>query len=258
MTAITIEESAKVAERRRTKRIVLGLLIIAIAEALLLLRFLHTSLQCSSLPLILYPLYPLIGCQKEVEVGNIRSSYYDTSTAALRLEERLMPDGKRKQAASANNNAEEKFKSRSRLLSLRWPRMLSFGKRKAVSPTLSESPCFWGRCLITPHTHSRLPWGVQLDHLSMPSDFEYQIGQASQELSEKLVSDVHSFVIESEDIQSNISDTVFKILKAAEDNLQTVEVEHNESIQMAEINFFSIGLKFVVRLLVDFLENLIL
>ena len=94
----------------------------------------------------------------------------------------------------------------------------------------------------------------------MPSDFEYQIGQVSQDLSlmsEQLVSDVHSFVIESEDIQSNISDTAFKILKAAEDNLQTVEVEHSETIQMAEINFFSIGLKFVVRLLVDFLENLI-
>ena len=95
----------------------------------------------------------------------------------------------------------------------------------------------------------------------MPSDFEYQIGQASHDLSlmsEQLVSEVHSFVMESEDIQSNISDTALKILKAAEDNLQTDEVENSETIQMAEINFFSIGLKFVVRLLVDFLESFIL
>ena len=277
LTAITIEESAKVAERRRTKRIVLGLLIIAIAEALLLLRFLNTSLQCSSLPLILYPLYPLIGCQKEVEVGNIRSSYYDTSTAALRLEERerdvnvparqpvvttrLMQslDGKKEQLKYKTKESSE---SRSRLFSLRWPRMMSFGKQKAVfSPTMSELPCFWGHCLITPQTHSRLPWGVRLEHLSMPSDFEYQIGQASQDLSlmsEQLVSDVHSFVIESEDIQSNISDTALKTLKAAENNLQTVEVEHSESTHSVEVNFFSIGLKFVVRLLVDFLESFIL
>ena len=139
--------------------------------------------------------------------------------------------------------------------------MLSFGKQKAVSPTLSELPCFWGHCIITPHTHSCLPWGVRLEHLSMPSDVEYQIGQVSQDLSlmsEQLVSDVHSFVIESEDIQSNISHIALKTLKAAEDNLQTVEVKHSETIQMAEINFFSIGLKFVVRLLVDFLESFIL
>lgn len=279
LTAITIEESAKVAERRRTKRIVLGLLIIAIAEALLLLRFLNTSIECKTLPLILYPLYPLIGCRREVG-SNRSSSYNNASSAALRLEERERDinvpaprpvvttrsmqslDGKKKQTANISYNAKERSEStRSRLLPLRWPRMLSFDKQKAVSPTMSELPCFWGHCLITPHTHSRLPWGVRLEHLSIPSDFEHQIGQVSQELSlmsEQLVSEVHSFVSENEDIQSNISDTALKTLKAAEDNLQTVEVEHNESIQIAGINFFSIGLKFVVRLLVDFLESFIL
>ena len=277
LTEITIEESAKVADRRRMKKIVLGLVIIAIAEALILLRFLNASIQCNSLPLILYPLYPLIGCQSETDNRN-RSSYNSSSAPfSRRSEERecdvdvvspqpvvatgSMPshDGKRKQTANAN--VKTKAKSESRLLSFRWPRMLPFGKQKAVSPTMSESPCFWGHCMITPHFHSRLPWGVRLEHLSMPSDFEYQIGQVSEELSlmsEQLVSDVHAYVTESDAIQSNISDTALKTLKAAEDNLQTGEVEHNETIQIVKINFFSIGLKFVVRVLIGFLESLIL
>ena len=277
LAAITIEESAKIAERRRMKRIVLGLLIVAIAEALVLFWFLNISMfQCNSLPLILYPLYPLIGCQSEVG-SRSRSSYNNTSTPTSRLEERErdvdivspqpvvatrpMPslDGKRKQ--TANVNVKTKEKSESMLLSLRWPRVLPFGKQKAVSPTMSESPCFWGHCIINPHFHSRLPWGVHLEHLSVPSDFEYQIGQVSQELSlmsEQLVSDVHSFVTESDDIQSNISDTALKTLKAAEDKLQTVEVDQNDTTQIVKINFLSMGLKHVVRLLVGFLESLIL
>ena len=92
----------------------------------------------------------------------------------------------------------------------------------------------------------------------MPSDFEYQISEELALVSEQLVSDVHSFVIESDDIQSNISDTALKTLKAAEDKLQTVEVDKNDTTQIVKINFFSVGLKFIVRLLVGFLESLIL
>lgn len=257
MTEITIEESAKVAERRRTKNVVFGLLLIAIAEALILLRFLNTSIQCESLPLILYPLYPLIRCQSQ---GNKSSS--NPSTLKMEEDVALSPQpnyvtrpvppihGQRKQAVNAKTNA--KIEPKAALF--RWPRVLSFRKRRAVSPTLSDSPCFWGHCIITPQ--SRLPWGVRLEHLPMPSDFEYQVSQELALVSEQLASDAHSLVTESDDIQTNISDTALKTLKAAEDNLNLQAVEY--STQTNSTFILSDGLKYVVGLLIGFLESLIL
>jgi len=84
----------------------------------------------------------------------------------------------------------------------------------------------------------------------MPSDFEYQISQKLALASEQLASDAHLYVTESDVIQSNISDTALKTLKAAEDNLNLQAVEYSTSL--------SDGLKYVVRLLIDFLESLIL
>mmetsp|Transcript_7656 Transcript_7656/g.15599 ORF Transcript_7656/g.15599 Transcript_7656/m.15599 type:complete len:1368 (-) Transcript_7656:213-4316(-) len=253
LTAITIEESAKLADRRRMKKIVLGLLIIAIAEALLLLRFLNVSIHCESLPLILYPLYPLIGCQSQKS-----NNHSNPSTSSLEEREVLspQPDVVTRPITSLHGNMTQtaKAKHESKLLSFRWPRVLSFSKRKAVSPTMAKSPCFWGRCIINPH--SRLPWGVRLEHLPMPSDFEYQISEELALVSEQLVSDVHSFVIESDDIQSNISDTALKTLKAAEDNLQAVE--YYETTRIDNISFLSNGLKYLVRIIIDFLERMVL
>ena len=89
----------------------------------------------------------------------------------------------------------------------------------------------------------------------MPSDFEYQISQELALVSEQLASDAHSLVTASDDIQSNISDTALKTLKAAEDNLNLQAVEY--STQTKSLSF-SDELKFAVRLLIDFLESLIL
>ncbi len=92
----------------------------------------------------------------------------------------------------------------------------------------------------------------------MPSDFEYQISQKLALAPEQLASDAHAFVTESDDIQSNISDTALKTLKAAEDNLNLQAVEY--STQTKRIFFLSDsdGLKYVLRLLIDLLESLIL
>ena len=86
----------------------------------------------------------------------------------------------------------------------------------------------------------------------MPSDFEYQISQKLALASEQLASDAHSFVTESDDIRSKISDTSLRILKVAEDNLN-LQVEYP-----TQTKSLSDGLKYVLRLLIDFLESLIL
>ena len=237
-----------------------GLLLIAIAEALILLRFLNTSIQCESLPFILYPLYPLIGCQSQVNNSSITpSAPKGEERAVLSPEPNVVSrpvsplHGQKKQPANAKTSA--KIETKSALF--RWPRILSFRRTRAVSPSLSDSPCFWGHCIITPQ--SRLPWGVRLEHLPMPSDFEYQVSQELALVSEQLASDAHSLVTASDDIQSNISDTALKTLKAAEDNLnlQAEAVEYSTQTQTKSLSF-SDGLKFVVRLLIDFLESLIL
>ncbi len=238
-----------------------GLLIIAIVEALILLRFLNTSIQCESLPLILYPLYPLIGCQSQGNSSSAPSAPKGEERAVLSPEPNVVTrpvpvpqlHGKKKQPANAKTSA--KIETKSALF--RWPRILSFRRTRAVSPSLSDSPCFWGHCIIIPQ--SRLPWGVRLKHLPMPSDFEYQVSQELALVSEQLASDAHSLVTASDDIQSNISDTALKTLKAAEDNLnlQAEAVEYSTQTQTKSLSF-SDGLKFVVRLLIDFLESLIL
>lgn len=231
-----------------------GLLLIAIAEALLLLRFLNVSIKCESLPLLLYPFYPLI-CQNQKDDSHTeeQSQKVNNYSNPSSLEERKVLPPQTEDIKIQLPSLNGKRKSEPKLLSLRWPRVLSFGKRKAVSPRLSESPCFWGHCNITPQ--SRLPWGVRLSHLPLPTDFEYQFSQELALVSEQLVSDAHSFVCESVEIQSNISDTALKKLKAAENSLQAFEFETTSS---ENSNFLSNGLKYAVRLVIDFLESLIL
>jgi hypothetical protein len=246
LTAITLEENAKLADRRRLKKTVFGLSIIAIAEALLLLRFLAG--RCESLPLILYPFCTLIGCQKHED-----NSYSNPS--GLKVRNVLPPQTDvMKIPMSSLHGKKRKQKSELKLLSFRWPRVMSIGKRKAVLPRLTESPCFWGHCNISPQ--SRLPWGVRLEHLPMPSDFEYQLSQELALMSEQLASVAHSFVCESVDIQSNISDTALKKLIAAENSLQAVE--YYETTSSESIDFLSNGLKYVVRFVIDFLESFLI
>ena len=221
LTEITLEEKAKLADKRRLKKIVFGLLIIAIAEAILLLRFLDVTIQCSSLPLILYPLYPLIGCQHQGK-------------------ESITKMNEIKVLASQS----EVPTKRSPLLSWRWPSALSLRRRRVLFPALSASPCFWGHCYVTPK--SRLPWGIR--H-TMPTDFEYELDhELVLLLEEQLIQDAHLFVLENAEIQSNISNAAFTKLKAAEDSLQKIEFETgSQSV-----------LKDVVRFAIDLLERMII
>jgi hypothetical protein len=202
------------------KKIVFGLLIIAIAEAILLLRFLDVTIQCSSLPLILYPLYPRIGCQYQGK---------DSTTKMNEI----------KVLASQSEVPTKK----SPLISWRWPSALSLRRRRVLFPALSASPCFWGHCYVTPK--SRLPWGIRLEHHTMPTDFEYELDhELVLLLEEHLIQDAHLFVLENAEIQSNISNAAFTKLKAAENSLQKVD---SQSV-----------LKDVVRFTIDFLERMII
>lgn len=224
LTEITIEEKAKLADKRRLKKIVFGLLIIAIAEAILLLRFMDVTIQCSSIPLILYPLYPLIGCQHQGK---------DSST-------------KMKEVKVLASQSEVPTK-RSPLLSWRWPSALSLRRRRVLFPALSASPCFWGHCYVTPK--SRLPWGIRFEHHTMPTDFEYELDhELVLLLEEQLIQDAHLFVLENAEIQSNISNAAFTKLKAAENSLQKVEFETGSHSV----------LKDVVRFAIDLLERMII
>jgi len=223
LTEITLEEKAKLADKRRLKKIVFGLLIIAIAEAILLLRFLDVTIQCSSLPLILYPLYPLIGCQ------------HQGKESITKMNEPVW---------ASQSQVSTK---RSPLLSWRWPSALSLHRRRVLFPALSASPCFWGHCYVTPM--SRFPWGISFEHHTMPKDFEYELDhELVLLLEEQLIQDAHLFVLENAEIQSNISDAAFTKLKAAENSLQKLEFETGSQ------SF----LKDVVRFIIDFLEKMII
>ena len=247
LTKIAIEKSAKVAERRRLQKFVLVLLIIAIAEALLLMRFSNVSMHCENLPWILYPLYPLIGCHYQ----NVDSKKAESTcvfkegtvwSAQIDTVENLELHGSDEQILV-------KYTAMSKSQTF-----LSFQRNdEAISPTLLlESPCFWGYCVIAPK--SRLPWGVRLEHLPMPSDLEYKFSQDLELVSEQFLSEVHTYVNENVDIQSNVSDTVLNTLKTAENKL--LAVEHYDEPRTDSI--FSIGLKQVVRLIIGYLESLIL
>lgn len=221
MTEITLEEKAKLADKRKLKKIVFGLLIIAIAEAILLLRFLDVRIQCSSLPLILYPAYSLIGCQYQGK-------------------ESITKMNKMKLMASQSEVPTKK----SPLLSWKWPSALSLHRRRVLFPALFASPCFWGHCYVNPK--SRLPWGIR--H-TMPTDFEYELDhELVLLLEEQLIRDAHLFVLENAEIQSNISNAAFTKLKAAEDSLQKIESETDSQSL----------LKDVVRFAIDFLERMII
>ena len=88
----------------------------------------------------------------------------------------------------------------------------------------------------------------------MPPDFEYKFSQDLELVSEQFLAEVHTYVIENIDIQSNLSSTVLNTLKTAEDKL--LAVEHNDEPRIDSI--FSIGLKQVVRSIIGYLESLIL
>lgn len=224
LTEITLEEKAKLADKRRLKKIVFGLLIIAIAEAILLLRFLDVTIQCSSLPLILYPLYPLIGCQ------------HQGKDSITKMNEIMV-------LASQSEVPTKK----SPLLLWRWPSALSLHRRRVLFPALSASPCFWGHCYATPK--SRLPWGVRFEHHTMPTDFEYELGhELVLLLEEQMIQDAHLFVLENAEIQSNISNVAFMKLKAAENSLQNIEFETGSQSVLRD----------VVRFTIDFLERMII
>jgi hypothetical protein len=132
---------------------------------------------------------------------------------------------------------------KSPLISWRWPSALSLRRRRVLFPALSASPCFWGHCYVTPK--SRLPWGIRLEHHTMPTDFEYELDhELVLLLEEHLIQDAHLFVLENAEIQSNISNAAFTKLKAAENSLQKVD---SQSV-----------LKDVVRFTIDFLERMII
>ena len=60
-----MEDRVKESDRRKTRTIIIVLIVVALAEATVLLIMFKGSIRCDSYPALLYPLLPFIGCYEE-------------------------------------------------------------------------------------------------------------------------------------------------------------------------------------------------
>lgn len=69
LTSVNLEDREKEKERRKTRRIVTTLIIVALVEGVLLLKVMDLTFSCESIPRILYPFFCLL-CSKKPEMAD--------------------------------------------------------------------------------------------------------------------------------------------------------------------------------------------